>query len=111
MGNGRHNRSLPSGTLSISVASANAALGLEPPVEGKLTRLTRRGGSAANLGAPAKVERARISERTKAGLARVKAKGQRLGRPALDGGVQAKILALVASSPGMSSYALAKAAG
>jgi DNA invertase Pin-like site-specific DNA recombinase len=59
----------------------------------------------------AKVERARISERTKAGLARVKAKGQRLGRPALDGEVRAKILALVASSPGMSSYALAKAAG
>jgi DNA invertase Pin-like site-specific DNA recombinase len=29
----------------------------------------------------AKVERARISERTKAGLARVRAKGQRLGRP------------------------------
>jgi hypothetical protein len=34
-----------------------------------------------------------------------------LGRPELGGEVQSKILALVASSPGMSSYALAKAAG
>src|ERR1700732_1829401 len=39
----------------------------------------------------AKVERARISERTKAGLDRVRGKGQRLGRPALDGAVQARI--------------------
>jgi DNA invertase Pin-like site-specific DNA recombinase len=59
----------------------------------------------------AKVERARISERTKAGLARVRAKGTRLGRPELAGGVRAKIAALAQDKPGMSSYALAKAAG
>src|SRR5260370_19261974 len=36
----------------------------------------------------AKMERQKISERTKAGLARVRAKGTRLGRPALGDGVQ-----------------------
>src|SRR5204863_8695487 len=37
----------------------------------------------------AKLERQKISERTKAGLARVRAKGTRLGRPALGDRVQA----------------------
>ncbi len=55
----------------------------------------------------AKVERQKISERTKAGLARVRAKGQRLGRPALDDKVQARIAALAAD--GLSSYAIGKA--
>ena len=43
----------------------------------------------------AKVERARISERTKAGLARTKAKGTRLGRPTLADAVRAKIATMV----------------
>ncbi len=59
----------------------------------------------------AKVERARISERTKAGLTRVRAKGTRLGRPELAGGVRAKIAALARDNPEISHYALAKAAG
>ena len=59
----------------------------------------------------AKVERARISERTKAGLARVRAKGTRLGRPALADTVQAKIAALASSSPRMNAYAISKAVG
>ena len=59
----------------------------------------------------AKVERARISERTKAGLARVRAKGTSLGRPALAGDVQAKIFALVRAEPNMSSYAVGKRLG
>src|SRR5207302_11137471 len=49
----------------------------------------------------AKVERARISERTKAGLARVRAKGVRLGRPALADDVRAKIVALHRAEPGI----------
>jgi len=59
----------------------------------------------------AKVERQRISERTKAGLARVRAKGTRLGRPALGEKVQAKIAALAHDNPAMSAYAIAKAIG
>jgi len=59
----------------------------------------------------AKVERARISERTKAGLARVRAKGTRLGRPAIGDKVRAKIAALAHDNPGMSAYAIAKAVG
>ena len=58
----------------------------------------------------AKLERARISERTKAGLARVKASGKRLGRPAIDGKLQAKIAAL-AGDPALTAYAIAKAVG
>ncbi len=59
----------------------------------------------------AKVERARISERTKAGLARVRAKGTRLGRPAIGDRVQARIAALARDNPGMTAYAIAKAVG
>jgi len=59
----------------------------------------------------AKVERQRISERTKAGLARVRAKGTRLGRPALGGKAQGKIAALARENPGMTAYAIAKAVG
>jgi DNA invertase Pin-like site-specific DNA recombinase len=59
----------------------------------------------------AKAERVRISERTKAGLARVKAKGTRLGRPALASAVQARIAALRRDKPDMSAYAIGKAVG
>ena len=59
----------------------------------------------------AKAERARISERTKAGLARVRAKGTRLGRPMLNDTVRGRIAELVRSKPSMSAYAIAKAVG
>lgn len=59
----------------------------------------------------AKVERQKISERTKAGLARVRAKGQRLGRPAVGDKVRAQIAALVRDNPGISAYAIGKAVG
>jgi DNA invertase Pin-like site-specific DNA recombinase len=59
----------------------------------------------------AKVERARISERTKAGLARVKAAGTRLGRPKLADAVRAKIAAMVAERPAVTAYAIGKALG
>jgi len=57
----------------------------------------------------AKVERARISERTKAGLARTKAAGTRLGRPSLADGVRAQIAAMVFAEPQVTAYAIAKA--
>jgi DNA invertase Pin-like site-specific DNA recombinase len=59
----------------------------------------------------AKVERVRISERTKAGLDRVRAKGTRLGRPTLGDGVQAKIAGLARENADMTAYAIAKAVG
>ena len=59
----------------------------------------------------AKVERTRISERTKAGLARVRLKGTRLGRPALDDGTRKKIADMVQAEPGVSNYRIAKALG
>jgi DNA invertase Pin-like site-specific DNA recombinase len=61
----------------------------------------------ACMSALAKQERLRISERTKAGLERVKAKGVRLGRPALDDMMQGKIAAL--AGRGLTSYAIGKA--
>jgi DNA invertase Pin-like site-specific DNA recombinase len=59
----------------------------------------------------AKVERQRISDRTKAGLARVRAKGQRLGRPALADKVRERIAALVRAEPSMSAYAIGRRLG
>jgi DNA invertase Pin-like site-specific DNA recombinase len=63
----------------------------------------------------AKVERARISERTKAGLARVRAKGSKsgkpIGRPALAGSVQVRIATLARDNPGMTAYAIARQIG
>jgi hypothetical protein len=53
----------------------------------------------------AKVERQKISERTKAGLARVRAKGTRLGRPAIGDKVQARIATLARDNPAMTPYA------
>jgi len=59
----------------------------------------------------AKAERQRISERTKAGLARVRAKGVKLGRPALDDAMRGRIARLVQEQPGVSAYAIGKALG
>ena len=47
----------------------------------------------------AKVEAQRISERTKAGLARARAHGKRLGRPALPESKRAKIERLLSGRP------------
>jgi DNA invertase Pin-like site-specific DNA recombinase len=47
----------------------------------------------------ARAKRARISERTKAGLARVRARGTRLGRPALSDTVRVRIAELVTARP------------
>jgi DNA invertase Pin-like site-specific DNA recombinase len=63
------------------------------------------------MGVFAEFERAMISERTKAGLARVRAKGTRLGRPALASAMQAQIAVLRCSDPNMTPYAIAKAVG
>ena len=56
----------------------------------------------------AKVERARISERTKAGLARTKAAGTRLGRPTLADKVRQQIAAMVFAEPQVTAYAISK---
>jgi DNA invertase Pin-like site-specific DNA recombinase len=59
----------------------------------------------------AKVEAQRISERTKAGLARARAHGKRLGRPALPESKRAKIEQLRRADPTRSVRSIAKAAG
>jgi DNA invertase Pin-like site-specific DNA recombinase len=58
-----------------------------------------------------RAKRARISERTKAALARVRARGTRLGRPALSDNVRVRIAELVHGEPSMTAYAIAKAMG
>ena len=60
----------------------------------------------ALMSSMASMERARISERTKAGLARVKAKGVQLGRRPLNDDRQAEIAALAAE--GLTAYAIGK---
>jgi len=65
-----------------------------------------RGLMVAIMSALAKAERTRISERTIAGLDRVRAKGVRLGRPGLDDATRARIVAL--AGEGLSSYAIGK---
>jgi DNA invertase Pin-like site-specific DNA recombinase len=62
----------------------------------------------ALLASLAKVEAQKISDRTKAGLARVKAKGVRLGRPALDPATRRDIQARMAAD-GATAYSVGKA--
>ena len=57
----------------------------------------------------AKLESQKISERTRAGIARAKAQGKRIGRPALDPALQRKIAKGLGA--GMSAYAVAKQLG
>jgi DNA invertase Pin-like site-specific DNA recombinase len=63
----------------------------------------------ATLSSLAKLEAQKISERTKAGMARAKAKGKRIGRPGLDTKVRRQIADRVAA--GATPYAAAKALG
>ena len=60
----------------------------------------------ALLASLAKVEAQKISERTKAGMARAKAKGKRIGRPKLDVTVRRQIAKRIAA--GATVYAVAK---
>ena len=57
----------------------------------------------------AKVEAQRIGERTRAGMARARAQGKHIGRPALDSAVRQKIAKQMAA--GLSAYAVAKHLG
>ena len=61
----------------------------------------------ALLASLAKVEAQKISERTKAGMARARAKGKRIGRPKLDVIVRRQIAKRIAA--GATIYAVAKA--
>ena len=61
----------------------------------------------ATLASLAKVEAQKIGERTKAGMARARAAGKRIGRPGLTRAVQAKIARHIAD--GVSAYGIAKA--
>ncbi|OUJ71979.1 recombinase family protein [Hymenobacter crusticola] len=61
------------------------------------------------LAAIAKQERVRLSERTKAGLARAKLKGSKIGRPAVDAPLVAQVKRL--KEAGTSDRAIGKALG
>jgi DNA invertase Pin-like site-specific DNA recombinase len=63
----------------------------------------------ALLSSLAKVEAQKISERTKAGMARAKAKGMRIGRPKL--GVELRQQIARRAAKGETSYAIARALG
>jgi DNA invertase Pin-like site-specific DNA recombinase len=63
----------------------------------------------ALLSSLAKVEAQKISERTKAGMARVKAKGIKIGRPGLGIEIRQKIAQQAAK--GETPYSIAKALG
>jgi DNA invertase Pin-like site-specific DNA recombinase len=57
----------------------------------------------------AKVESQKIGERTRAGMARARAQGKRIGRPTLDPALQRKIAKQLTA--GLSAYAVAKQLG
>ena len=63
----------------------------------------------AVMASMAKMERARISERTKAGLARVRESGVKLGRRPIEDSRQAEIAAL--AGEGLTAYAIGKRLG
>jgi DNA invertase Pin-like site-specific DNA recombinase len=63
----------------------------------------------ALLASLAKIEAQKISERTRAGMARAKASGKRIGRPALDAGLRRRIATMAAK--GESAYAISQRLG
>jgi DNA invertase Pin-like site-specific DNA recombinase len=63
----------------------------------------------ATLASLAKVESQKIGERTKAGMARAKKAGKRIGRPGLSEAMKAKIVKL--ATAGASAYRIAKYLG
>ena len=63
----------------------------------------------ALLASLAKVEAQKISDRTRAGMARAKASGKQIGRPAIDGRMRQRIAAMAAN--GDSPYAIGKRLG
>jgi putative DNA-invertase from lambdoid prophage Rac len=63
----------------------------------------------ATLASLAKVEAQKIGERTKAGMARARAAGKRIGRPGLSRDVQHKIARHVAE--GLSAYRISQVLG
>jgi DNA invertase Pin-like site-specific DNA recombinase len=63
----------------------------------------------ALLASLAKVEAQKISERTRAGMARAKAQGKRIGRPSIPPKVRQQIAERIAA--GETPYAVAKALG
>jgi DNA invertase Pin-like site-specific DNA recombinase len=63
----------------------------------------------ALLASLAKVEAQKISERTRAGMARARAQGKRIGRPAISGKLRDQIAGRIAA--GETPYAVAKALG
>jgi DNA invertase Pin-like site-specific DNA recombinase len=63
----------------------------------------------ALLASLAKVEAQKISDRTRAGMARAKASGKQIGRPAIDAGLRQRIATLAAN--GESTYAIGKQLG
>jgi DNA invertase Pin-like site-specific DNA recombinase len=63
----------------------------------------------ALLASLAKVEAQKISERTRAGMARARAQGKHIGRPTISGALKARIAQRIAA--GETPYAVAKALG
>jgi DNA invertase Pin-like site-specific DNA recombinase len=63
----------------------------------------------ALLSSLAKVEAQKISDRTKAGMARAKAKGIRIGRPRL--GIEVRLNIAERAAKGETAYAIAKSLG
>jgi DNA invertase Pin-like site-specific DNA recombinase len=63
----------------------------------------------ALLSSLAKVEAQKISDRTKAGMARAKAKGSRIGRPRI--GIELRQKIAERARKGQSAYAIAQALG
>ena len=61
------------------------------------------------MGVFSEFERAMIVERTKAGMARARAQGKRIGRPTLTPKLRARIAEL--SANGATAYAIGKALG
>ena len=61
------------------------------------------------LASLAKVEAQKISDRTRAGMARAKASGKRIGRPRIDAQLRERIAAM--SANGDSPYAIGKHLG
>ena len=106
--------SCDSGAPALATSSYTSTLTMKAAGRAPRTHLATDNELVRNillalLASLAKVESQKIGERTRAGIARARAQGKRIGRPALDPAVQRKIIKQLGE--GLSAYAVAKKLG
>src|SRR5262249_50709994 len=106
--------SCDSGAPALATSSYTSTLTMKAAGRAPRTHLATDNELVRNillalLASLAKVEAQKISERTRAGMARAKAQGKRIGRPSIAPKLRQQIAERIAA--GQTAYAVAKALG